>query len=392
MTIILGAGIAGLWLHNRLNQLGHHSLLIDINPIGSAQTMSAQGIIHGGIKYSLKGALSDSANAIAAMPQVWRDCITGQGELDLSATQVLAEHQLMWSEGSLASKVTGFFSSQAVRGKMEALSKKDYPKLFSHANFKGALYQLNEPVLDTHSLVKNLAQPFQHRILQVPDYQFAFNDLQQVCGIQLSDGSVIKADQLVLTAGEGNEALLEQLNITSPKMQRRPLKMVLMKSPDLPMVYAHCVGTSSKPLVTITSHHHGDGDIVWYLGGEIAEKGIDKTDDKLIHDTKAMLKRVLPWFDLTQGQKIQWAVHSVNRAEPLQEGLLRPDTAFVESHNNIHIAWPTKLALAPVLAKKVIDAMNLHQPVSNQSITDYKQLAERFPAQIAKPLWNRVFP
>lgn len=391
MTIIIGAGIAGLWLHNRINQLGRSSFLVDINPIGIGQTLSAQGIIHGGIKYSLTGAMSDSAKSIASMPQRWNDCLAGSGELNLTETTMLAEHQLMWSTGGLASKVTGFFSSQAVRSKMNSLPKDQYPPFFLNSHFNGPLYQLNEPVLDTHSLVKNLIEPFKERILQVPDFDFVFDNTNRVNGILLPDGSSIAADHVVLTAGEGNEHLMQKLGLTSPKMQRRPLKMVLLKSTDLPMIYAHCIGTGTKPLVTISSHQHSDGDTVWYLGGELAEKGVNKVDCQLIDDAKALLKKILPWFDIPQKPDVQWAVHSVNRAEPLQAGLLRPDTAFVESKDNIHIAWPTKLALAPVLADKVIKAINLDGSKHTTPIIT-PEIAAHYPATIAKPLWERLFP
>ena len=54
-VVIIGAGIAGLWLHNRLNQMGFHAILLENDTIGNAQTLSSQGIIHGGAKYALNG-------------------------------------------------------------------------------------------------------------------------------------------------------------------------------------------------------------------------------------------------------------------------------------------------------------------------------------------------
>ena len=384
---ISGAGIAGLWLHNRLQSLGFSSVLIDVNPIGTGQTLSAQGIIHGGIKYSLSGTLSPSANAIAGMPQCWRDCITGNGVLNLSQSTVLAEYQYLWSEPSLASKVTGFFSSKAVRGKMTSIAKPNAPSLFNNHEFKGKLYQLNEPVLDTLSLVENLVNNCSGTILQVPDYTFVHDDNGRLVAIRLSGGELIEADHFVLTAGEGNEALINSLKLPAPKMQRRPLSMVLLKSPKLPNIYAHCVGASSKPLLTISSHQHSDGDTVWYLGGGIAEDGVGKDADILINESKQLLHRLLPWLDISHAQ---WAVHEVNRAEPQQQGLLRPDTAFLESHQNIHVAWPTKLALAPVLADKVIAKIGASANSNGSPLMD-SALSKRYQPTIAKPLWDRVF-
>ena len=66
--VIIGAGIAGLWLHHRLNDMGIHALLIENGQIGQGQTLSSQGIIHGGSKYALNGVLSKAAQVISTMP------------------------------------------------------------------------------------------------------------------------------------------------------------------------------------------------------------------------------------------------------------------------------------------------------------------------------------
>ena len=52
---IIGGGIAGLWLLAQLRERGYGALLIESNQLGSGQTLCAQGIIHGGTKYRLRG-------------------------------------------------------------------------------------------------------------------------------------------------------------------------------------------------------------------------------------------------------------------------------------------------------------------------------------------------
>ena len=70
--VILGGGIAGLWLLNRLYSEGYQPLLIETKALGSGQTLASQGIIHGGLKYALSGSLTGAANVIADMPRRWR--------------------------------------------------------------------------------------------------------------------------------------------------------------------------------------------------------------------------------------------------------------------------------------------------------------------------------
>ncbi|MGB1685791.1 MAG: FAD-dependent oxidoreductase, partial [Pseudomonadales bacterium] len=76
---ILGGGIAGLWLVNRLQQAGYSTCLIERHGLGGEQTLASQGMIHGGIKYTLGGALTNASETIAAMPERWQACLRGEG-------------------------------------------------------------------------------------------------------------------------------------------------------------------------------------------------------------------------------------------------------------------------------------------------------------------------
>ena len=388
-VVIIGAGIAGLWLHNRLNSMGFHALLLENKSIGNAQTLSSQGIIHGGAKYALNGILSKATHAIGEMPARWQACLAGEGDVDLTHVNVLATHQLLWSKEQLSSKMMSFFASKALSSRMKTVEKSKQPALFQDPSFKGTLYQLDEPVLDIPSVLTALATPWQHRILHTghTDVRWQQNN-EGVQALQLGDELDIHAQHIVLTAGEGNESLLNNLGITKPEMQRRPLQMVMCKAKEpaqsLPAIYAHSLGSGSKPIATITSHIADDGNIVWYIGGNIAENGVGKTFDKLTLEAAELLHDIMPWYELPE---LEWATHDINRAEPKQSALSRPDTAFVESKNNVHIAWPTKLALAPDLADKIIKQLTKKNLVAGIH-EDVKDLPT---AKISPTLWNSAF-
>ena len=389
-VVIIGAGIAGLWLHNRLNKMGFHALLLENNTIGNAQTLSSQGIIHGGAKYALNGIFSKATQAIGDMPARWQACLAGQGDVDLTGVNVLADHQLMWSKDQLSSKMLSFFASKALASRMQAVAKAERPTLFQHPDFKGALYQLDEPVLDVPSVLRCLAKPYQDRILHYPkDWSISWQrEHKTVQSVQLGDDITIKAQHFVLTAGEGIESLLQSLQFSKPAMQRRPLQMALCKAKDktqsLPAIYAHSLGSGSKPIATITSHADHEGNIVWYIGGNIAENSVDKPLSQLSSEAEALLADIIPWYEFPE---LAWAGHTVNRAEPKQSGLARPDTAFVDSKHNVHIAWPTKLALAPDLADRVIKQLTKQnlQPKSHGPEVNLK------PAIVGDTLWNSAF-
>lgn len=383
--IIVGGGIAGLWLLNRAVAEGLNAILLEKDSLGGGQTVRSQGIIHGGTKYALNGVLTQASNTIKEMPQRWRDCLEGKGELDLTAAEILSEAHYMWSKGSLGSKMTTFFATKAFRGRVEEVKKADRPAVFADKGFRGSLYRLNELVLNVPTLINALRKPVEERIFKadILDAELEISEAEVRTITFANLGVQLIPSQLVLTSGEGFQALAEKLNISQPEMQRRPLHMVMVKhSYNLP-TFAHCIGTGSKPVATITTHPCADGKQVWYLGGDVAETGIDRSPEQQITFAKKAMSELLPWVDLSEAK---WQTFHVNRAEPKQSSLVRPDSAFAQQVGNCIVAWPTKLALSPDLADQVL-------PLCRQGETseDLSPLSVFAKPETAKPLWETLF-
>ena len=378
---ILGGGIAGLWLNARLRQQGYSTLLVEPHALGGGQSSKSQGIIHGGTKYALHGKLTTAAEAIAGMPDRWRACLAGSGELDLRAVRVLSAHHYLWSPGNLISNLAGFFASKALRGRVDSVKGSELPAVFANPAFKGKVYRLSELVLDVPDVVRRLAELGGDSLISGP-VRIAGGS-EGVTAVQVGDQPII-ARRYVLTAGEGNEALLQGAGILQPAMQRRPLQMVLVKGPNLPALYAHCLGSSPKPRITVTTHPCSDGQWCWYLGGDLAEQGTDMPADQLIQRARQELQELLPWVDL---RDCEWATLPVTRAEPAQSGLVRPDNAYLQAVGNALICWPTKLALAPDLSDQALAelARQAVQPELPQPANDLP------PPAIATPVWDTLF-
>ena len=158
-AVIVGGGIAGLWTLARLRAEGYNAVLLEDEALGTGQTRYAQGIIHGGTKYALTGKLTASSEAVSNMPSIWRACHAGNGELDLSDAVMISDAHYLWSTANLASKLTGFFASQVMRARTTALKPEQRPAIFQHRNFKGNIYRLDEPVFDSISVLRALAEP-----------------------------------------------------------------------------------------------------------------------------------------------------------------------------------------------------------------------------------------
>ena len=382
-VLIVGGGIAGLWLNARLRRQGFATLLVDNARLGGGQSVKSQGIIHGGAKYALHGALTGASEAIADMPRRWREALVGTGELDLSGVRLLSDAHYLWSPGSLAGNITSFFASKAVRGRVDQVKGEHLPPALQHPKFKGKVYRLAELVLDVPSLISRLSELAGDGLLAAERIE-PLRENGTLAGL-IIDGREIRAQRIILSAGRGNAELLSALDLSQPAQQLRPLHMTLVKGPTLKPLYAHCLGGGPKPRVTITTHPAADGQWVWYLGGDLAEAdGVARDEAAQIQAAKKELSELLPWVDLSAAQ---WATLRVDRAEPAQSGLARPDNAFLHEQGKLLVGWPTKLALAPDFADRVLAALSRDavQPTTHAPLPALPR------PSVAPPVWEELF-
>ena len=387
---IVGGGIAGLWLLARLRQRGYGALLIDNQGLGAGQTLCAQGIIHGGAKYSLGGRLSDSATAIAGMPALWRRCLRGEDDIDLRDARVLADHQYLWATRAPTSWLAAFFASKLMDGRMEkitgATDRVDYPPALRHPRFRGTVYRLDEPVVDVASVLTAFAVRYRAAIV-----------LNQGPVTLKADGTLtlrhagqptwaIRPACTVFTAGAGN------VGLPWVTQQLRPLHMVMARDINfLPKrysipgpLYAHCLGASDVPRLTVTTHYDAGGRLIWYLGGGLAEEGVKRDRHEQIRAARRELKALLPWVDW---KPVEFATFTIQRAEAAQPDGGRPATTSLVRDGRVIAAWPTKLALAPLLAGQIEDVLQglgvRPRPVDLRPLADWPR-----PELAACP-WDR---
>lgn len=391
-VVIIGGGIAGLWLLNRLRQLGFTAILLEAKALGGGQTHLSQGIIHGGMKYALQGVMTSAAQTIADMPKVWDDCLNGRGVIDLSHVPILSKHQYLWSTGSLTSKLAGYFSGLVLKGNVQSLSKEAFPTIFQHPEFKGQVYSLDEIVIDVNSLIRELVKPNQDAIYKIDpltEDKLFFDEKGCLQSIEIQvaplDPIRIEAQRFIFTAGSGNEMLAKKIQHPVVKMQKRPLHMVMAKTDFSYSLYAHCLGLGTTPRITITTHKAHDGKSVWYLGGQIAEEGVKRNKEEQITLAQKELKEFFPWLDFSTAQ---FESFFVDRAEAFQSDGKRPDTCYAKEIENVIVAWPTKLAFAPKLADEIIEKLQLNH--ITPSVADIRALrAWPIPAY-SKPIWDEL--
>ena len=354
---LIGGGIAGAWLGNLLLQRGYRVALFEAQGWGSGQTLASQGMIHGGLKYALDGEVGSATDAIAPMPARWRDCLAGKDEIDLTGVPVLADQYMLFAAANTLGKLTSFFASRALRGRINKLDLDAWPESFK--GFAGAVYGVEDFVLDTPALMEHLSRP-----LRPHSYHMALaaehiepNDT----GFRITTPfGTWQSRYLVSCAGQGSGGLADALGIDDLAVQHRPLKQVIVRPRHTAPMYAHCLSALSgaEPRLTITSHGSG-ADFVWYLGGALATRGAQLADDELLQTAQQELHTCVPWLDW---HGAEYSVLEIDRCEPATPDGGKPDDAHARASK--HFAgrfiqcFPTKLTLTPHLGDRVLELLD----------------------------------
>jgi len=381
-VLILGGGIAGLWLLDRLRHAGFSAALLEADRLGAGQSVASQGIIHGGTKYTFGRVFDSAVRELRQMPAIWREGLEGESGPDLTAARTLSSHTCMWVPRQLGGGVLGAVSRTIMRSRVEPLPRAEWPDALDSKAADGSVYALDEVVLDVPSVLEALHAGHRDCIRRIPDP--ADISFAEGGGSLRVGGLTIAAQRIVLAAGAGNEDLIERAGIAEVRQQRRPLHQVVVKGMKQPL-YAHCVGKSTKPLATVTAHPSSAGDYVWNVGGLIAEDGVAQSAEALVERARRELPQLLPGADFGSAR---WATFRIDRAEWAGADGRLPGGPVLQPSGAYIVAWPTKLALAPALAERIAGLLEEQQLRPAQSRTE--ALASLPEPEVARPPWERI--
>ncbi len=367
-------------------------MVLEAKALGGGQTLASQGILHGGVKYGIDGAKREIAHQLRDLPPRWLACLGGQGELDLKSVRVLAREQLLWSRDRILGGFASAMARKAMQGVVEEVPKNHWPEVIRSSPPTGSLYAVQEVVLDILSVVTALSKPLHGKLIAGDIHQFIPRESGLAAlEVALANGAQIRleAEAFVFTAGTGNERAAEALGFGSTATQRRPLRMVMARGMNFPF-YGHCVTASPKPRATITSHPSDDS-WVWYLGGEIAEKGAALNPSETIERTAKEMRAIFPsvgWHT------VEWACHAVDRAEPRDSDGRLPPEPYVMARGNTLVAWPAKLVYAPLLATRILASPSLMN-ISSKTLppSDFSKLPQASPGcppWLLPQAWTRL--
>ncbi|MCC6427087.1 MAG: FAD-dependent oxidoreductase [Phycisphaerales bacterium] len=361
-VVVIGGGITGLWIRASLSRAGYGVVLIERSCLGDGQTMRSQGILHRGVKYAFSESARGASEQLADAATVWESALRGEGLLNLSTVRVLSECTYLWTVGGVLANLTAWSASKALRSGVRELERGAFPAGFAGAPAAVRVWRVDEPVVDPLSLVAAVRDAGSGPIV-LGDVNFIGERGKSSGGgvevdALMHNGEIaeISAGCVVCAAGEGNEELLHLAGIHEvwKVAQRRALHMGIIEGAPFEL-FGHVprAGTD-KPRITVTTSRVGSGrdqKLVWYVGGNIAERGVKQEEDEFRESALAEVRECVPWADLSRAR---FSSLRIDRAEGKTESGERPDGPVVRRFGRIMGVWPTKLALAPIAAEMAL--------------------------------------
>lgn len=346
-VVIIGGGIAGLYTLALFRTRGVEATLLEVDRLGGGQTIAAQGIIHSGIKYSLNYAQPEQGEALRCLPSLWTRLVNGEGEVNLSGTEILSQKIQLWIRKGARINSTALLQGYDLC----QIPLRNLPNSFRNSQWIEDAFEANEPVISIPSLIHSLSSQCRQWIRKIePSGAIAVKRAADGKVSSLHIGSNIIAGQLIIfTCGEGNGLFLNAILSKAVSPFLRPLAMVVFSVSAPISLYGHYIDGGATPRITITSHVN-NGKYILYLGGKLAEQGAAMNDQDLISLSQEWLSEILP---STIFNNRDFNIYRINRAEGICKLNDQRREPVILPNNNAFFAWPVKLSYVPLMAERL---------------------------------------
>jgi glycine/D-amino acid oxidase-like deaminating enzyme len=351
-ALVLGGGVQGLMLLRDLRQQGYSVLLLEINKLGGGQTCHSHVFIHEGHlcrKPSLMREFKEGHD-------LWQELLAPNLASSSDVRIVLGfdneidalEQQSIWKSSKPPlnaewRRVPDEFGASCLRRAFAARVQ----ALTSEAAVEALINGLTDAVAKVDCI-----EGFRVQARAVEEVHVEFSG---------GGGAVIRPGAVVLAAGAGNQALLEKLSVegASSVQRNRDANLLVLTANDsleLPHLGGHYLvrgnGISIAP-------RNLDGRVVWLVSdsrvptashhAQPQARWLENLYDDLRELAPSLFNNPMKW---------KWALDRARKAEGW--GVYRwPYSGRIEQFgfDNLWTIWPTFLTLAPLLSRRVCEAI-----------------------------------
>ncbi|MDQ6948884.1 MAG: FAD-dependent oxidoreductase, partial [Actinomycetota bacterium] len=349
--MIVGGGVAGLWLLNELRTCGWSAILVTQGELGGRQTGHSHGYIHRGHLYR----------------QAVRGTKAGEAVQDLFLASLLWDEWLENNEPEYdklpAPHEQGLFGFRSEeRGReCDALWASygltsvpaDAPSVFDGSAMH-CLRVADARCLNTTWLTQTLVGDLHASIIEI-DHDPVFNKAGQritSVDVQIADETItLSTRAVVLTAGSGNQALVDAIHGKPRRMavDRSAHMLVVEGSKEILEPVSGIFELNSEDALFLVSRiDSARNAVVWLVSDSCRQ-----TDaERWLEHVDAELAEVFPSFSPLRN-KLLWGLYYAPKAELIHADLSagRTPTLHIDRVlDNAWCVWPIKLTLAPLAA------------------------------------------
>lgn len=398
-VLIIGGGIMGLWLLMELQRLGYAVLLLERQELGGEQTCHSHVYIHLGYLYNTI-ALATHLKEVQRQWQAWFADHPPQGK-------TMRSH-FGFRNPADATRKTDLWAHPDLGLQSVALARTAWPAALQGSTMQVVL-QTPEFGVDGTWLMQALSQEradYISRIEAVTDIrvnrQTALVEAVEVA-LPQDPHLTLHPKAVVLAAGKGNQALLEQATWghaawhtrarTAQQIRKGHMLVVRGAHDALPPLTG--VFPSYRGLF-IVSRDLGE-ETVWLISDNRSEGIKDDTDWQAYNapwwlpEVWMALQEVAPRV-FTHPERFQWGLYEAPKAEGKHGGVIPSEERIVQcGPRNLWAVWPTKLTLAPRASQTLVRHLQrfIPQPTRWAALPPAWRAA-RVPALVAPELWTRT--
>lgn len=387
-ALIVGGGVAGLFILNDLVAAGYSAALVERTRLGGEQTNHSHLYLHRGHVYT-KAALSESLRDAAKLWDEWlaarpADERPGSkpGErtyfgfaLDATAD----EHTVSWDEAGIA---------------YTEVEQPDWPEAIAPGRGRGRsvtrrLYETSAVCVTGEWLINELLRDVREDVGKIDDIEtIEVNQHGSVASVRArlaDDGGTVRfrPRMIVLAAGFGNRRLVDLLKASAKSAKAskavRPnatwmqtirwAHMLVIRGPsrDLPPL----TGIFDPSRLFIVSRHVSPDETVWIVSDDISPppktvfEMLENDERVWFPDVWENLQRLAPSI-FAKPERLRWGIYSAPKAEVTIRKKRLPDGRMSDGRvpdghvddlgiPNVRAVWPTKLTLAPAVSRRVVE-------------------------------------
>lgn len=361
-VVILGGAVAGCWIAKTLRAAGYTVAIVTLGGVSGGQTAHSHVYIHRGHLYrkealnELKAEGSTLVSDLQWASQLWdewfRELPDHGGGLDAAPTQGLFGFT---SEAEAAAVDMGAWFPFGLHSERADV----LPAIFDGSVLQ-AFRHVNARCLDAGRLVSELLSSAQVAAIDGDDVRLHVED-GLVVAVDATGGptgsAVVRGRAAVFAAGAGNRQLLAALSGATPEVRDRPSFMLVVDDPSRAVLapLSGVFNLSSDDSLFLVSREDSRS-TTWLL----SDAGHQPAASDWIQYVGAELEAVFPSIWLHREQ-LRWGYYAAPKAEVvLDEAFHRQVHSHVvmEVAKNVIACWPTKLTLAPLAARDVLDIVD----------------------------------